>query len=330
MPDGPCFRYPIVLNYRMVRAMRLIAVFCRKDVRMVMLSETDFDLMIIGHFAKDYIVVDGKGEHASGGGVYFGAMAAARLGLRVAAVTRLHPDDFPRLDEMRQAGITVFAVAAPETSGIENRYNSADMERRVCIPMGFAGPFTTGDIPTATARIYVIASIIAGEVDLPLLRILAQRGPVAMDIQGFVRVRENGHLVFKPWPEMEEGLRHVTYLKVDRSEAEMLTGVSDLSAAAYRLAAFGPQEIILTESAGVTVLAGGRIYKAPFTPRSLDGRTGRGDTCFATYLGRRLTAPPEDATRLAAAVTSLKQERPGPWRGTVEDAERLIRTWALS
>jgi sugar/nucleoside kinase (ribokinase family) len=287
-------------------------------------SNTHFDIVMIGHFAKDRLVVDGHGEIASGGGVYYGSVALRRLGVRVAVVTRLHPDDFLRLDELKQEGVQVFATPAPETSGIENIYDSGDMERRICKPIGFAGRFQPHDIPDVSARIYVVASIIAGEVDLSLLKSLAQRGPVAIDIQGFVRVREDGGLVFRQWPDMEEGLSYVTYLKVDRAEAELLTGLTDMVAAARRLARYGPQEVVLTQSSGLTVFADGQIHQAPFTPRSLVGRTGRGDTCFATYLGRRLTASAEEATRLAAAITTLKQEHPGPWRGTLADVEFLL------
>jgi sugar/nucleoside kinase (ribokinase family) len=289
-----------------------------------MLANTSFDIVIIGHFAKDSLVVDGHGEIASGGGVYYGSVALRRLGLRVAVVTRLHPADFSRLDELKGEGVRVFAAPAPATSGIENIYDSSDMERRICKLKGFAGPFQPEDIPPLSAHIYLVASIIAGEVDLPLLKSLARRGPVAIDIQGFVRVAEGKDLVFRQWPEMEKGLSHVTYLKVDRAEAELLTGHTDAVAAVRRLAEYGPREVVLTESPGVTVCVAGEIYQAPFTPRSLAGRTGRGDTCFATYLGRRLTAPPEEATRVAAAVTTLKQERPGPWRGTWADVEALL------
>jgi len=289
-----------------------------------MASTTDFDIVMIGHFAKDRLVIDGHGEIASGGGVYYGSIALRRVGVRVAVVTRLHPDDFPLLGELRHEEVQVFATPAPETSGIENIYDSSDMERRICKPIGFAGSFRPEDIPGISARIYLVASIIAGEVDLPLLKSLARRGPVAIDIQGFVRVRDNGNLVFRQWPQMEEGLAHVTYLKVDRAEAELLTGLTDMAAAAHRLAGYGPREIVITQSSGVTVFANDELYQAPFTPRSLAGRTGRGDTCFATYLGRRLTASPEEATRLAAAVTTLKQEQPGPWRGTLADAKALL------
>jgi sugar/nucleoside kinase (ribokinase family) len=300
-----------------------------------MISSPEVDIMMIGHFAKDRLVVDGRVESASGGAVYYGSVALCHLGKSVAVVTRLHPDDFSLLDELREDGVQVFAVPAAETSGIENIYDSADMERRICRPLGFAGAFRPEQIPDLDARIYVAASIIAGEIDLPMLKNLARRGPVALDVQGFVRVREDGRpstggpasaapssgpaLVFRQWPEMEEGLAHVAYLKVDRAEAELLTGETDLQVAARQLTEYGPGEVVVTQSSGVTVFAEGRIHEAPFTSRSLNGRTGRGDTCFATYLGGRLTRSPEEATRLAAAITSRKQEKPGPWRGSIED-----------
>ncbi len=283
-----------------------------------------FDVLMIGHFAKDVLVVDGKGESASGGGVFYGSVALRRLGVRVAVVTRLHRDDFPRLEELRREGVDVYAVPAEETTGIENTYRSSDMERRICRPLGFAGPFAAADIPSVPARVILISPLMAGEVNLPLLKMLAGRGPTGMDVQGFVRVREADTLVFRQWPDMAEGLSHIRYLKVDRAEAELLTGETKLDSAARKLADMGPREIVLTESSGVTVYADGRLYQAPFTSRSLAGRTGRGDTCFSTYIGVRLHRSPEEACRWAAAVTTLKQEHPGPWRGTPAEAESLI------
>lgn len=294
------------------------------------MTNTNFDLLMFGHFAVDRIIVDGVSETVSGGGVYYGSVAARRLGARVGVVTRLREADFPRLAELRAEGVTVFAAPASETSGIANYYDSADMERRVCVPLGFAGPIRPADVPDVDAAIYAITPIIAGEVDLPLLKTLAGRGPVALDVQGFVRVRVGDELLFRPWPEMVEGLRHVTYLKTDHAEAEAITGESDLAAAARALAAYGPSEIVLTQSAGVTAYAGGEIFFAPFTPRSLAGRTGRGDTCFATYLTKRLSASPAEACAWAGAVTTLKQEQPGPWGGSVADAEALLAQRALA
>ncbi len=285
---------------------------------------TDVDIMMIGHFSKDKIVVDGTSETASGGAIFYGSIALRNINRSVAVVTRLHPDDFPYLDELKQEGIRVFTAAASETSSIENIYDSSDMERRTCKLLSFAGPFQEQDIPDLSAKVYLITGVIAGEVNLSLLKSLAVRGPVGLDVQGFVRVPEDGYLTFRQMPDMAEVLAHVTYLKVDRAEAELLTDKTDLRIAARQLAEYGPREVIITHSKGITVYADEQIYEASFWPRSLDGRTGRGDTCFATYVGRRLSDTPEDAARFAAGVTTLKQEIPGPWRGTVEDVEKLL------
>lgn len=286
----------------------------------------NFDVLMFGHFARDRVLIDGEGDWFSGGGVYFGSVALRHLGLEVGVVTRLHPGDMRYLDEMSQLGIALYAQPAPATSGIANYYDSREMERRICKPLGFAGPIQVGDLPDVQAKIYAITPIMAGEVDTAVLTVLARRGPVALDIQGFVRVPEGDVIVFRPWGEMASGLSHVTFLKADRAEAELLTGEKDLEKAARRLSSFGPREVVITESRGVTVYADGKLYRYPFVSRSLAGRTGRGDTCFSTYLGSRLSATPAEACRLAAAVTSLKQERPGPWQGTLAEAEQLAAT----
>ena len=284
----------------------------------------NYDILMVGHFAKDELIVDGKGEVSSGGGVYYGSMALHQMGLKVAIATRLKQEDFPRLEELKSAGIRVFATPAEQTSGIANYYQSSNMERRICKLIGFAGTMKLEEIPDFPVKVIIVCGIIAGEVDLPTLKVLAQRAPLALDVQGFVRVPEGDDLVFKPWPEMVEGLRHVTYLKVDRAEAEHLTGETDLCAAARKLASYEPKEIVLTQTSGPTVYAGGEFFQAPFSSRSLAGRTGRGDTCFSSYIGRRLSAGPGVSTRWAAAVTTLKQEKPGPWQGPVEEAEALM------
>jgi len=277
----------------------------------------EFDIVMIGNFAKDKLIVDGVEEIASGGGVYYGSIVVKRLGASVAVVTRLHPDDFPRLEELRSEGVEVFASQAEGTSGIANYYSSSNMETRICKPIGFGGKYNLAEIPDLKTKVIMLSPIFAGEVDLPLLQALSIRAPVGMDIQGFVRVPVENDLIFQPWVEMVEGLKCITYLKVDKAEAEFLTGLSDLHEAALKLHSLGPKEIILTQTSGVTVLADGKFHTAPFTPRSLAGRTGRGDTCFSTYIAKRLTENAETACRWAGVVTSLKQEVPGPWKGTI-------------
>lgn len=282
---------------------------------------TNFDIIMIGNFARDKLIVDGVEKISSGGGVYYGSVVISRLGRTVGVITRLHPDDYPRLDELRAEGVTVHAIPAQGTSGIANYYKSEDMERRITKPIGFGGKYSLEQLPDWQADLILLTPLFAGEVDVPFLKELASRAPVAMDIQGFVRVPREDDLIYQPWDEIEEGLKFVTYLKVDKAEAEFITGSTDLNRAMQLLTKMGPKEVVLTQSSGITALVDGDFKTAPFKPRSLAGRTGRGDTCFASYLAMRQEANPETACKWAGIITSLKQEKPGPWRGTRQEIQ---------
>ena len=291
------------------------------------MTDRQFDVVLTGHFAVDQIVtVDGESWPARGGAVFYGGLNLARQGFRVAVVTRLHKDDFWRLDEIRDAGIEVFATEAPESAGMENIFLSEDRDKRICKSLGFAGPFTVEELPDVDAKLQLVIPICAGEVDLPTLKAIAEKGPVGLDVQGFVRFAEADEIVFRDWPEKTDGLQYVHYLKADDTEAEVLTGHTDLRAAARDLAAMGPKEILLTHKGGVLVYAEGEFFTGEFTPSQMLGRTGRGDTCFTTYCARRLSMNPAEAVSYAAAVTSLKMEAPGPFNRSMAEVEEKRRS----
>ena len=83
--------------------------------------------------------------------------------------------------------------------------------------------------------------------------------------------------------------------------------------------------MVLTHKDGLLVLAEGDFHEAGFFPSELRGRSGRGDTCVGSYASCRFSANPAQATRWAAAVTSLKLEAEGVIRRTRADVERLLR-----
>lgn len=282
------------------------------------------DVALLGTFAKDRLVHRGVTEISSGGGVYYGSVALRRLGFSVAVITRLHPDDFARLDELRAEGVAVHASPAAQTTGIENIYPTEEMDRRICRPLAFAGPFTPEEIPPIDAHVTIVTPLMAGEVSSEIVAGLAARGPLGLDVQGFVRVPRGDTLVTIAWPGMADVLKRVTYLKLDDAEAEVLVGETDLRRAASAMSTFGPREVVLTHGRGLVVWAQGTIYEAPFTPSIVRGRTGRGDTCFSSYVAARLEMDPAHACRFAAAVTSLKMERPGPFRGMRAEVERAM------
>jgi len=93
------------------------------------------------------------------------------------------------------------------------------------------------------------------------------------------------------------------------------------------MAAMGPKEVVISHTSGLVLFFEGKIDKVPLTPRKLDGRTGRGDTLFCSYLARRTQGDaPFRALQFAAALVSLKLETPGPFRGSMGDVlEKMKR-----
>ncbi len=283
-----------------------------------------FDIAFIGHFTKDTVVnPQGSSVHL-GGAFYYGCHVVTRMGLEAAVVTRLAREDWAIVQELANLGVTVLATETPASTHLRLVYPSANLDERTLYVDGSAGPFSPAEVETVEARTFHVGASIRGEVPLGVIEALAgKKARLSLDVQGFIRVERDGQLVYAEWPEMPQVLRLVQVLKTDASESEFLTGEKDPRAAAVRLAAFGPQEIVLTHNGGVLVYADRSFTEAPWLAREIKGRTGRGDTCISSYLGRRLTAGPAEAARFAAALTGRKLETPGPFRGEIELEGRL-------
>ena len=285
-----------------------------------------FDIAYIGHYTKDIIVYPDLTRTVDGGAFNYGANVAVRMGLKTAVVTRLAREDWHVVEELQRLGVTVFARATPASTLLRLSYPTGNLDERTIELMSSAGPFTLDDVAELQAKAFAIGASVRGEVPAPVVEALAEKGGIlALDVQGFIRVVRDGTLTFDDWPGKESILRHVTVLKTDAVEAEALTGERDRHAAAQRLAAFGPREVLLTHSDGVLVYHDGVCDEAPFVPQEVRGRSGRGDTCTSAYLSRRLTASPAEAVAWAAAVTSLKLETEGPFRREVAEVEALYR-----
>ena len=285
-----------------------------------------FDIAYIGHYTKDIIIYPDLTRTVDGGAFNYGANVAIRMGLKTAVVTRLAREDWHVVEDLQRLGVTVFARATPASTLLRLSYPTGNLDKRTIELMSSAGPFTLDDVAELQAKTFAIGASVRGEVPASVVEALAEKGGVlALDVQGFIRVVRDGTLTFDDWPGKESILRHVTVLKTDAVEAEALTGERDRHAAAQRLAAFGPREVLLTHSGGVLVYHEGVCDEAPFVPQEVRGRSGRGDTCTSAYLSRRLTASPAEAVAWAAAVTSLKLETEGPFRREVAEVEAVYR-----
>jgi sugar/nucleoside kinase (ribokinase family) len=285
-----------------------------------------YDIAFLGHYTKDTIVSREGTRVVDGGAFNYGSHAAIRMGLKVAAITRLAEEDSQVARELQKLGVDTFVKTTPHSTCLRLEYPTSNVDERILYITSSAGPFGPEEVREISSKSFVIGASVRGEVPLPVIEELRRKETrIAVDLQGFIRVVKDGKFVFQDWPEKNKILSLVDVVKTDAVEAELLTGEREIKTAAKMIRQFGPKEIVLTHRDGLLVYDGNRYYEAGFYPAKLVGRSGRGDTCIASYMARRLDSSPEKATVWAAAVTSLKMEAEGPFKRTLSDIEDLIR-----
>ena len=285
-----------------------------------------YDIAFIGHYTKDTIVSSSGIRVVDGGAFNYGANVAARMGLKVAAATRLAKEDLRVVEKLKHLGVDVFSHISPQSTCLRLEYPTSNVDERVIYVTSSAGPFTPAEVEKIQAKAIVIGASMRDEVGLQVIEELAKKKTIlAADVQSFIRVNDNGKLIPKEWLEKQSILSHLDILKTDAVEAELLFGKCDLYTAAKKMHDLGPREVVITHRDGLLVYADGNFYEKEFLPKEIIGRSGRGDTCIASYVAKRLNASPQDATTWAAAVTSLKMEAEGPFQRTIEEVNNLIQ-----
>ena len=289
-------------------------------------SSKQYDIIFAGNYTKDTIITPDGTRYVDGGGMNYAAHAGARLGIKAAVVTRLSPADEHVVVNIRAAGIDCYPVYSPHSTLMTLEYKTHDVDKRNLYVKAAGGTIKPEHLNGLEAKAIVVSPSIRGEVEPEFFEVMRQREGVllAADVQGFVRVLRGETLVYEPWEDMGRVLSNLDILKSDAVEAEFLTGETDIEKAAAFYAALGAKEIVLTHSAGVLIHADGKFHHYKFHSQSMAGRSGRGDTCVGSYVTKRLSLPPQEAGRWAAAVTSMKVEVPGPFNRQISEVEAFI------
>ena len=286
-----------------------------------------YDFFVIGHISLDENIDLQKKEKSIGGAILYSSSVYASLCYKVAVLTKLSSADHQLIRQLNIPQENIHSILSKKTTSIRNEYLDESREKRISTALATADPFLITDIPESlSTRVIHFASLIYGEYQDDLIKLLSGKAQIAVDVQGFLRNKgENGKLVYRNWEGKETYLPYVDYPKTDAAEAEFLTGESNLRKAAEVLHQWGAREIMITHHREVLVYDGSIFYSYPLKPENLSGRTGRGDTCFSSYLSERLNKDIDQSLLFAVALTSIKLAKPGPFRGTREEVERFIR-----
>lgn len=289
-----------------------------------------YDTLVIGPISLDHNIDFEDHEYKEiGGAVVQSGFAAARIGHSTAFFTKLNPDDADVEKVFEGSGGQIFWKKSKNTTAIRNKYFTEDKEKRDCIAISVCDSFTIDEIPEVDTEIYHLAGLIYGDFSSYMIKALSMRGKkVAVDVQCLLRHAEpDGRMLFYDWPDKESHLKYIDFLKTDAAEAEILTGQSDRIKAAEILYGWGAKEIMITHNTEVLIYDGKEAYTCPIKARNLDGRSGRGDTCFSGYITERLTKGIEESLLFAAALVSLKMETVGPFKGSRNQVESYISNY---
>jgi sugar/nucleoside kinase (ribokinase family) len=286
-----------------------------------------YDIVFIGQLGTGTIIpFEGSPFIEQASPVLFAAIAASCLGKKTAAVTRVPEGEEYLLGPLKTAGVDLF-VERGEIVQYRVVFKTADIDQRQPFLIKGAKQFVIDDIPPFEPCLMHLCCVGAPQSQLELMRGLRARGfRLSVDMQGFVLQpdSETGALHPKDVHEKKEILSIADFVKVDALEAKVLTGADALQEQANILEGWGSAETIITSSQGALVQRTGKATFAKFTNASTRGRMGRGDTLIGSYLAHRLDHSVEDSLQFAAALTSIKIESPGPFRGSLDDVlERM-------
>jgi len=284
-----------------------------------------YDIVTIGHITDDILNDRGKVSRFIGGAAFFSSFAAIRSGADILVLTKLAQKDFGLLYDLKEQGIELIALPSTSTTSIENIFESEDVDQRKVTLLSQAEPFRLEEIPDVQTEVFNLAGLFHGDIPPEMIQPLSRKARVGLDLQCMLRTSREGSFSWMDWPEKRECLPNVTYLKADSLESRVITGVEDRREAAQILHGWGASEVLITHSSEVLVYDGKEVLTATFNPSNLSGRTGRGDTCFAAYITWRLNHGIEESLRYAAALTSIKMEKPGPFLGTSDEVLQRMR-----
>jgi sugar/nucleoside kinase (ribokinase family) len=243
-------------------------------------------------------------------------------------ITAVGRSEYGVIERLRAQSINVSVIPSKYSVCFENIYGD-NQDNRIQRVTAKADPFTVESLSGVNASIVLLGSLLADDFSLEVLKYLSQKSLISVDVQGYLREVRNESVYAIDWAEKLQALPYIHFLKANEHEMEVLTGYADIERAARQLYEWGVKEVLLTfGSQGSVIYDGATFYPIPaFEPREVVDATGCGDTYVTGYLYQRSKgAGIEEAGRFAAAMSTIKIQASGPFKGTQEDILRCMQT----
>lgn len=282
----------------------------------------------IGHITRDRIITPQQTIDMAGGTSFYMAHGMHHLSqdFPFQLVTKIGQELQEEVDHLRQMNIDVLSYSSPHSVFFENHYglNSNQRTQRV---LAKAAPFTIEEMEPLVAEVFHLGSLLADDFSPEIVKFLAQKGCISIDVQGYLREVRGEKVYAVDWKDMDAVLPYVDIVKLNEHEMYAIMHTNDPKIVAEKLASYGVREVIITLGSGSLIYANKTCYEIPaYTPRKIVDATGCGDTYSTGYLYMRSQgATFQEAGRFASAMCTLKLEHNGPFEGSLKDIRTLIK-----
>lgn len=245
-------------------------------------------VIVAGFITIDTIQLPVRQVTSVGGPPCYAGLICSRFGLDVTALTKVG-NDFPDEQAIWLARNGIMLKASDRslmkpTTKFRIANTASDRMLRL---VARCEDISVSQIPPSVKFDASLVSPIAGEISSSLLTEISARSDFTfLDPQGFVRTFGLDGMV-SYMPLKDKGIiSKVDALKMDRTEAEALTGRSDPREALQRIAAIGVRKAIVTQGdAPCFVLDGTRIYEISVPQTQVVDATGAGDVLSGATIG---------------------------------------------
>ena len=285
-----------------------------------------YDICCVGHITLDKVVTPGSEIFMPGGTSFYFSNAIRHFNVKYGLITSLAASEMRFAEDLVASGIEVRTLPSANTVYFENSY-SLNLDHRTQRVLQTADPFTVNQLQQVEAAIFHLGPLLADDISVSVIKMLAQKGKVSLDVQGYLRTVENKQVMPVDWKDKMQALPYIEILKVNEMEMEVLTALDDVKKAARLLNQWGAKEVVITlGSKGSVVFTNDTFYTIPaYRPHTQVDATGCGDTYMAGYLYKRIKGfNPQQAGEFGAAMASIKISAPGPFIGKEEDVLNLI------
>lgn len=237
-------------------------------------------ILVAGFVTIDTIQLPVRQITSVGGPPSYAGLVCSRFGHTVTPLTKVG-NDFP--DEqavwLARNGVVLRASDRSMTRPTTRFRIHNSSGNRSLVLASRCEDLASAQIPPDTRFNASLVSPLAGEVSSALLTEISSRSDFTfLDPQGFVRSFDReGRVSFAPVKE-KDVLSKVDAIKMDRTEAEMLTGRSNPREALEKVSSIGVRKAMVTQGAEACfVLDGSRIYQVGVPKVPVIDSTGAGD-----------------------------------------------------